>query len=115
MCVFFLFFLTFYPCYHRSKQLTVIIMTATFVQLRHVVYLLVLLQCFLCVANASGVWRGYPTTGSAEMGKVDQVLRGRVARAHEQIAVMNGCLSALKEEMKLCEEGSRRAAAVAKN
>ncbi|ORC85360.1 uncharacterized protein TM35_000351040 [Trypanosoma theileri] len=39
-------------CYHRSKELTVTITSTMFIQLRRVVYLLVLLQCCTCVVRA---------------------------------------------------------------
>ncbi|ORC82017.1 uncharacterized protein TM35_001011000, partial [Trypanosoma theileri] len=41
-----------FSCYHRSKQLTVTMVTTMFVQLRRVVYLLVFLQFCLDVCAA---------------------------------------------------------------
>ncbi|ORC89550.1 uncharacterized protein TM35_000123250, partial [Trypanosoma theileri] len=59
--VFLLFLLL--PCYHRPKQPTVTIMTTMFIQLRRVVYLLVLLHFCTCVAYAQD------SVGKTELNK----------------------------------------------
>ncbi|ORC93074.1 uncharacterized protein TM35_000024000 [Trypanosoma theileri] len=83
-------------------------MTTMSVQLRRVVYLLVLLQCFVCVAcaaNASGDAEQHSSTiESTEKRKEDQVLNNTVEGAYEYIAHVYGCLSVLKEKKELCEE-----------
>ncbi|ORC86474.1 uncharacterized protein TM35_000281900 [Trypanosoma theileri] len=92
-------------------------MTTMFVQLRRVVYLLVLLHCCMCVAYAEdGSDAGEVSSSNAEdvFGSAERNLTVAVDSAYEHILYVYGCMSAFKEKKKLCEDNSERAAAVAK-
>ncbi|ORC82663.1 uncharacterized protein TM35_000851080 [Trypanosoma theileri] len=93
-------------------------MTTVFVQLRRVVYLLVLLLCCVCVAYAaspSDVVQDSSAMRSTEIRNVDQELGNTVDKAYEYIVLVSGCLSLMEEEMKLCKENSKRAEVASTN
>ncbi|ORC86479.1 uncharacterized protein TM35_000281950 [Trypanosoma theileri] len=89
-------------------------MTTMFVQLRGVVYLLVLLQCFVYVACAEDVVQDSTDIKSTE-DDVDQLLNKTVATAYERIVNMSGCLSLFEDNGELCEKSAKRADVIAKN
>ncbi|ORC81206.1 uncharacterized protein TM35_001251010 [Trypanosoma theileri] len=93
-------------------------MTTMFVQLRHVVYLLVLLQCCVCVAyaeSANGGGQDSPTGGSSEIGKVNQVIKKTVTEVYENMVNISGCLVVIHEGIRLSKENTSRAEVAAKN
>ncbi|ORC86136.1 uncharacterized protein TM35_000301760 [Trypanosoma theileri] len=92
-------------------------MRTMFVQLRRVVYLLVLLQCCVCVAcaaTASDVEHGPSASKSTEVGNVDQELSDTITVVYEHIVNIRACMSMLMTGADLCKGNYTRAAAVAK-
>ncbi|ORC85701.1 uncharacterized protein TM35_000331580 [Trypanosoma theileri] len=94
-------------------------MTTMFIQLRRVVYLLVLLQCCVCAVCATKVSGGGQDSSTimSDKADVDGLLNKAVEKAIERIGSMAGCLDALvgEGETESFEDNSKRAEAVAKS
>ncbi|ORC80608.1 uncharacterized protein TM35_001541010 [Trypanosoma theileri] len=85
-------------------------MTTMMFKLRRVVYLLVLVQCFVCVAyaeSANGVEQGPSPIELTEAEKVNQLSK-TVAEVYEHIVHMYGCLFVLEDNTKVCKGNSDR-------
>ncbi|ORC91885.1 uncharacterized protein TM35_000054810 [Trypanosoma theileri] len=89
-------------------------MTTMFVQLRRVVYLLVLLQCCVCVASASGKQEVFTVKSTKDAAEVEW-FRKTVDEVYKHIVHTNGCLSVLKDKRQLTTNNTARARAVVKN
>ncbi|ORC86135.1 uncharacterized protein TM35_000301750 [Trypanosoma theileri] len=88
-----------------------------FVQLRRVMYLLVLLQCCVCVAyvaNANEVEQVSSNDESTKAKKVDQLVKA-IEKAFERIMPMSGCLSLIRKNMELYKKNYKHAEAARKN
>ncbi|ORC85707.1 uncharacterized protein TM35_000331640 [Trypanosoma theileri] len=88
-------------------------MTTMFTQMGRVVYLLVLLQCCVCAADAADVVRDI-STNELSKADVDQ-LNNSVTKAYEHIVHTAGCLSALKGDVELCKKNTEHAETAAKD
>ncbi|ORC78680.1 uncharacterized protein TM35_002291000, partial [Trypanosoma theileri] len=79
-------------------------MTTMFIQLRRVVYLLVLLQFCTCVAHGDDKVPSVPK--ESEVKIVEQRLKASVNKAYELLVEGNSCLSVWKDEVELCKKST---------
>ncbi|ORC91920.1 uncharacterized protein TM35_000041340 [Trypanosoma theileri] len=86
-------------------------MTTMFVQLRRVVYLLVLLQCCVCVAYATSEI----DDEEREIRRSVRVLKASLERTDSLYAKGRSCLSVYEKEIQFCNESSLNAVKEAEN